>query len=165
MRPTSKPGAEERLINAKAQGTAKEKPKTKLPLTAPAEIECKGETYFTDDAYVRKHHIWGLNGRKTCVREMRGRSNPEVAVAVKVAWQQESRVSEQKIFDQINRVAKGDPKIEGHVPELHREDTFTEYSTGTFRIHAGIPHEARGIFWFHYPPCNLLEKVSGCTVH
>jgi hypothetical protein len=72
------------LINAEAQGKAKEKPKTKLPLTAPAEIECKGEIYITDDAYARKHHIWGLNGRKTCVREMRtGVENPDVAVAVK----------------------------------------------------------------------------------
>ena len=66
-------------------GKAEEMPKTKLPLTAPAEIKCEDETYFTDDAYVRKHHIWGLNGRKTCVREMRGRRNPEVAVGIKVA--------------------------------------------------------------------------------
>jgi len=124
MRPTPGASAEEQLIIAEAQGKAKEKPKTKQPLTAPAEIECKGETYFTDDAYARKHHIWGLNGRKTCVREMRARGNPELPVAVKVAWQEESRVSEQEIFDQINRVAKEDPKIEGHVPELFQEDTL-----------------------------------------
>jgi len=37
---------------------------------------------------------------------MRGRINLEAAAAVKVAWQEESRVSEQQIFDEINRVAK-----------------------------------------------------------
>jgi len=38
-----------------------------------------------------------------------------VAVAVEVAWQEESRASEQEIFDQINRViAKEDPKIKDH---------------------------------------------------
>jgi len=36
MRPGPEAGAE-------AQGKAKEKPKAKLPLTTPAEIECKGE--------------------------------------------------------------------------------------------------------------------------
>ena len=55
-----------------------------------------------------------------------------------------SRVSEQTIFDQINCVAKKDPKINGHVPELFREDTFAEYSTGTFRRNTGIPSNARG---------------------
>jgi len=157
MRPTPKPGAEERLIYAEAQGKANEKTKTKLPLTAPAEIECGGEIYFTNDAYARKHHIWGLNGRKTCVREMRGRGNPEVSVAVKVAWQEESRVSEQEIFDQINR----DPKVEGHVPELFREDTFAEYSTGTFRIHAGIPRKARGT-GYRVLRITVYSMLDGC---
>lgn len=85
MRPTPKAGVEERLIHAEALGKANEKPKTKLPLTAPDEIECKGETCFTDGAYARKHHIWRLNGRKTCVRKMGGRGNPEISVVVKVA--------------------------------------------------------------------------------
>ena len=141
MGPTPNAGAEERLTtteNADPKKT-KEKPKTEQQLTALVEIKCTDETYFTDDAYARKHHIWGLNGRKTCVREMRGRKNPEVAVALKVTWQEASRVSERHIYNKIYHVAKGDPKIEGHVPELLQEETFTEYSTGTFRIHAGIP--------------------------
>jgi len=88
---------------------------------------------------------------------MRGRKTPEAAVAVKVAWQEESRVSEQQIFDKINRVAKGDPKIESHVLGLLQEDTFTEYSTGTVRIHAGIPSKGRctgtECFASLYVPC------------
>ena len=111
MHPPRNAPATERLIQAEAQGEAKEKPKTKLPLTAPAEIECNGEIYFTDNAYARRHHVWGLNGRKTCVREMRTRNKPEVAVAVKVAWQEESRISERTIFERIDEVAKGDPKV------------------------------------------------------
>jgi len=161
MRPTPEASAEERLIIAEAQGKAKEKPDTKQPLTAPAEIECKGETYFTDDAYARKHHIWGLNGRKTCVREMRARGNPELPVAVKVALQEESRVSEQEIFDQINRVAKEDPKVEGRVPELFQEDTFVGYSTGTFRTYAGIPHEARGT-GYRVLGITVYSMLDGC---
>ena len=157
MRPAPEAGAEERLIRAEAQGKANEQPKTK----APAEIECKGETCFTKDAYARKHHIWGLNGRKTCVREMSGRGNPEVSVAVKVAWQEESRVSEQEIFNKINCVAKDDPKIEGHVPELIREDTFTEYSTGTFRIRAGIPSKGRGT-GYRVLRITVYSMLDGC---
>jgi len=160
MRPPKR-DPEERLISAEAQGEAKEKPKTKLPLTAPAEIECKGEIYFTDDAYARKYHIWGLNGRKSCVRAMKARSNPEVTVALKVAWQEESRVSEQKIFDRIKRVAKEDPKVEGHVPELFREDTFAEYSTGTFRTHAGIPPGARGT-GYRVLRITVYSMLDGC---
>ena len=119
MRPTPEAGAEERLIHAEAQGKANEKPKTKLPLTAPAQIECKGETYFTDDAYARKHHIWGLNSRKTCVREMRGRGNPEVSVAVKVAWQEESRVSERKILTTSLRRIKNQGPRSGSLAGRH----------------------------------------------
>ena len=166
MGPTPNAGAEERLTtteNADPKGKTKEKPKTEQRLTAPAEIKCTDETYFTDDAYARKHHIWGLNGRKTCVREMRGRKHPEVAVAVKVAWQEESRVSERQIFDEINRVAKGDPKIEGHVPELLQEDTFTEYSTGTFRIHAGIPSKER-CTGYRVLRITVYSMVDGCII-
>jgi hypothetical protein len=164
MGPMAEAGAEERLAameNAEAKGKTKEKPKDKLQLPATAEIKCKGEIYSTEDAYVRKHHIWGLNGRKTCVREMRGRRNPEVAVAVKVAWQEESRASEQKFFNQINRVAKEDPKIEGHVPELLREESFAEYSTGTFRIHAGIPNKGRGT-GYRVLRITVYSMLDGC---
>jgi len=55
--------------NADPKGKTKEKPKTEQRLTAPAEIKCTDETYFTNDTYARKNHIWGLDGRKTCVRE------------------------------------------------------------------------------------------------
>lgn len=108
MGPTPNAGAEERstvMENAEAKAKTKEKPKTNLLLTAPTEIKCRGVTYFTDGAYARKHHIWGLNGRKTCVRKMRRRRNPEVAVAVKVALQKESRASKQEVFDEISRLA------------------------------------------------------------
>ena len=112
--------AEGPLITAEAQGKAKEEPKIKLPLTAPAEIECKGEIYFTENASAREHHIWGLNGRKTWVREMSARDKPGVIVAVKVAWQEKSRISEQQIFERID-VAKVNPEVKGHVPELLQE--------------------------------------------
>jgi hypothetical protein len=158
MGPKATAGAEERLA---AEESAEAKPKDKLQLSAPAEINCGDEIYFTEDAYVRKHHIWGLNDRKTCVREMRGCRDPEVAVAVKVAWQEVSRVSEQEIFDQINRVAKEDPKIEGHVPELLREETFAEYSTGTFRIHAGIPSKGRGT-GYRVLRITVYSMLDGC---
>ena len=159
MRPAREAGAKDKLINAEA--LAQLKPKTKLHPTTPAEIHCKGEIYFTDDAYAIKHHIWGLNGRKICVRKMRGRRNPEVAVAVKMAWQEESRGSEQTIFDQINRVAEKDPKVEGHVPELLREDTFADYSTGTFRTNVGIPHKARGT-GYRVLRITVYSMLDGC---
>ena len=157
MHPPSEADPEKRLINAEA----KEQPKTKPLLTVPAEIDCKGETYFTDNAYARKHHIWGLNGRKTCVREMRGRSKPEVAVAVKVAWQEESRTTEGEIFDYINCVAEVDPKIKRHIPEFLREATFTQYSTETFRIHTRITHEARGT-GYRVLRITVYSLLEGC---
>jgi hypothetical protein len=158
MGPKATAGAEERLA---AEESAEAKPKDKLQLSAPAEINCGDEIYFTEDAYVRKHHIWGLNGRKTCVREMKGRSNPKVAVAVKVAWQEESRVSELEIFNHIKPLAENDPQIKDHVPELLKEVTFAEYSTGTFRIHAGIPSKGRGT-GYRVLRITVYSMLDGC---
>ena len=139
----------------------KEKAKAKQPPRAPVEIKCKVETYSTHDAYVRKHHIWGLNGRKTCVREMKGHSNPTVAVAVKVAWQEESRTSERVIFDRIHQVAN-DVMIKGHIPELLHEETLTEYNTGTFRMQAGIPSGTMGT-WYRVLRITVYSMLVGCV--
>jgi hypothetical protein len=136
--------ASEEGAEAGEDANVKGKAKAKRPPPAPVEIKCKDKTYSTDDAYVRKHHIWGLNGRKTCVREMRRHSDPKVPVAVKIAWQKVSRTSEAEIFDHLGPVAKDDPMIKGHIPELFCEETFAEYSTGTFRTQAGMPPETEG---------------------
>ena len=150
MRPVPGEEAEDRLIASEEgaevgqDANVKRKAKAKLPPSAPVEIECNGEIYRTDDAYVRKHHIWGLNGRKTCVREMKRVNGPTVPVAVKVAWQEVSRTPEKDILDSIDSVTREDPMIKGHLPELLQEETLAKYSTETFRVQAGVPSGTRG---------------------
>lgn len=78
-------------------------------------------------------------------------------------------MAEQIIFERINDVAKEDPKIKDHVPDLLREDTFDEDSTGMFRMHAGYPVR-RGVlgtesFASLYIPCwTDAPRTSKATI-
>ncbi|KIM29584.1 hypothetical protein M408DRAFT_115928 [Serendipita vermifera MAFF 305830] len=133
----------------------------KMAPRAPAVIICGKDTYHTPDAFSRVHHIWGLNGRKTTVRRMTRIADNKQAV-VKVAWQKEVRTSEKVIYDFIKQVAEDDPVVKEHVSELLDEQIFTDYNTGTFRKHAGIPITKEKRTGYRVLRVTVFVELDGC---
>ncbi|KAH7920991.1 hypothetical protein BV22DRAFT_1198538 [Leucogyrophana mollusca] len=110
---------------------------------------------------------FGVNGRATDVLRVTSpqleKQHPGKDMVAKVFWPEDSRTSEVTILQQVSRLAKGNPKVEGHIPELLFWHKF-ENSTAELREALGIAgarEGSRSLYILVFPKLFPITDLSG----
>ncbi|KAH7920984.1 hypothetical protein BV22DRAFT_1073079 [Leucogyrophana mollusca] len=118
------------------------------------------------DSKERVTHF-GVNGRATDVLRVTSpqleKQHPGKDMVAKVFWPEDSRTGEVTILQQVSRLAKGNPKVEGHIPKLLFWHKF-ENSTAELREALGIagPREgSRSLYILVFPKLLPITELSG----
>ncbi|KAH7918214.1 hypothetical protein BV22DRAFT_1051880, partial [Leucogyrophana mollusca] len=118
------------------------------------------------DSKERATHF-GVNGRATDVLRVTSpqleKQHPGKDMVAKVFWPEDSRTSEVTILQQVGRLAKGNPKVEGHIPELLFWHKF-ENSTAELREAlglAGAREGSRSLYILVFPKLSPITDLSG----
>ncbi|KAH7923181.1 hypothetical protein BV22DRAFT_1036642, partial [Leucogyrophana mollusca] len=119
-----------------------------------------------EDTAERVTHF-GVNGRSTNLFRVTSpqleEKHPGKEMVAKVFWPEDSRSSEAAILDKVAELAKGNPNIENHVPELLFWYKF-ENSTAELRRALGIANPENGsrtLYILVFRKLSPITELSG----
>ncbi|KAH7920466.1 hypothetical protein BV22DRAFT_1198884 [Leucogyrophana mollusca] len=118
------------------------------------------------DSKERVTHL-GVNGRATNVFRVTSpqleKQHPGKEMVAKVFWPEDSRTSEPALLERVEQLAQGNPKVEGHIPELLFWHKF-ENSTAELREAlglAGAREGSRSLYILVFPKLLPITELSG----
>ncbi|KAG1748232.1 hypothetical protein EDB19DRAFT_1847773 [Suillus lakei] len=132
----------------------------------------KVDLHFDLKSKDRTTHF-GLRGRATTLFPVKSRAlsalprehhfrNETTEFVAKLFWPEEARQSEPEILEEVYKIAKEDPDVLGHVPEMVWFHRFDETSTAIIRKALGIDHAgSRVLYIIVFRKLTPITTLSG----